>query len=77
MGPHNLIFASLVQFFEHFINLYLDEAKKNLTYSQSTFNKEKVASETKEIYEKLINKWKSLKAELNTIEEEKDNKKIE
>lgn len=52
LGPPNYLLARYVDFFEEFINRYLDEAKRIYGYSASTgFSKEELGKNTKKLYD--------------------------
>jgi hypothetical protein len=60
LGPPSFIHGKYVDFFEEFINRYLEEAKRMYGYSgaSTAFNKEEVGKNVKKLYEDILDSLK-------------------
>lgn len=78
LGPPNYVLARYVDFFEEFINRYLEEAKRMYGYSgaSTVFNKEELGKNVKKLYEDILEARRKEEGELrvNThiVEEKED-----
>jgi hypothetical protein len=60
LPPPTLCYGHLYEFYNHFIEKYLEDAKRSsYNYSQTGFNKEELVNEVKKMYNQLDLLWKS------------------
>jgi hypothetical protein len=56
LGPPSFIFGKYTDFFDEFINRYLEEAKRMYGYSgaSTVFNKEELGKNVKKLYDEIL-----------------------